>query len=32
MAPIDKDLIDQGMLDNKEKEWINNYHKRYITI
>ena len=27
MAPIDKDLIDQGMLDNKEKEWINNYHK-----
>ncbi len=28
MAPIDKDLIDQGMLDNKEKEWINNYHKK----
>ena len=27
MAPIDKDLIDLNILDGKEKNWINNYHK-----
>ena len=27
MAPIDKSLIDVKILNNKEKNWINNYHK-----
>ena len=27
MAPIDKDLISQKILDKKEKDWINSYHK-----
>jgi hypothetical protein len=27
MAPIDKDLIDTKILDVKEINWINNYHK-----
>ena len=27
MAPIDKDLIDPKTLNNKEKNWINNYHE-----
>jgi Xaa-Pro aminopeptidase len=28
MAPIDKDLIDLKILNNKEKNWLNNYHKK----
>ncbi|MDA8771291.1 aminopeptidase P family protein [Candidatus Pelagibacter bacterium] len=28
MAPIDKSLIDVQILNNKEKKWINNYHKK----
>ena len=28
MAPIDKDLIDETLLNSKEKKWINNYHKK----
>ena len=28
MAPIDKSLIDIKILNNKEKNWINNYHKK----
>ena len=28
MAPIDKDLIDQKILNKNEKKWINNYHKK----
>jgi len=28
MAPIDKDLIQASILNKKEKEWINNYHKK----
>ncbi len=27
MAPIDKSLIIKKNLNEKEKEWINNYHK-----
>ena len=27
MAPLDKSLIDVKILNNKEKNWINNYHK-----
>jgi Xaa-Pro aminopeptidase len=26
MVPIDKDLIDQNILNKKEKNWLNNYH------
>ena len=28
MAPIDKSLIDYSILNNFEKVWINNYHKK----
>ena len=28
MAPIDKELIDESLLSRKEKNWINDYHKR----
>ncbi len=28
MAPIDKDLINQKMLNKSEKEWLNIYHKK----
>ena len=28
MAPIDKDMIDLKILNNKEKKWINDYHKK----
>tara|TARA_B100001059_G_C17814929_1_gene574577 strand:+ start:298 stop:2004 length:1707 start_codon:yes stop_codon:yes gene_type:complete len=31
MAPIDKELIDCKILDNKEKNWINNYHKKVYS-
>ena len=27
MAPIEKDLIIKESLNNKEKRWLNNYHK-----
>jgi Xaa-Pro aminopeptidase len=27
MAPIEKDLIIQEMLNKNEKDWLNNYHK-----
>ena len=27
MAPIERDLIDKSLLNNKEKEWLNKYHK-----
>ena len=32
MAPIDKDLIDQNILNKNEKIWLNNYHKRFLII
>ena len=28
MVPLDKDLIEKKMLNQKEKEWINSYHKK----
>jgi Xaa-Pro aminopeptidase len=28
MAPIDKELIDQKILNNNEKQWLNDYHER----
>ena len=28
MTPIDKDLIDEKLLNQKEREWINSYHKK----
>jgi len=28
MAPIDKDLIDQKILNKSEKNWLNSYHKK----
>ena len=28
MVPLDKDLIEKKMLNQKEKEWINGYHKK----
>ena len=31
MAPIDKDLIDQNILDRSEKKWINDYHKKVFN-
>ena len=27
MAPIDKSLIEGSILNSKEKNWVNNYHK-----
>ena len=27
MAPIDKNLINENILNNNEKNWINNYHQ-----
>ncbi len=31
MAPIDKDLINSKILNTKEKNWINNYHKKVFS-
>ena len=31
MVPIDKDLIDLKILNNKEKIWLNNYHKKVFN-
>ena len=28
MAPIEKELIDINLLNNKEKNWLNDYHKK----
>ena len=28
MAPIDKELINESLLSRKEKNWINDYHKK----
>ena len=28
MAPIDKDLIDKKILNRKERNWLNKYHKK----
>ena len=28
MAPIEKELIDINLLSNREKKWINDYHKK----
>ena len=28
MAPIDKELIDKALLNEKEKKWLNDYHSR----
>ena len=28
MAPIEKELIDVNLLNNKEKNWINHYHQK----
>ena len=27
MVPIDKDLINESILNKNEKDWLNNYHK-----
>ena len=27
MVPIDKELIDETLLNSNEKKWLNNYHK-----
>ena len=32
MAPIDKELIDLKILNKNEKNWLNNYHKKYLII
>ena len=31
MTPIDKNLIDKNMLNEKEKRWLNNYHKKVFN-
>ena len=31
MVPIDKDLIDKSLLNNKEKKWLNKYHKKVFN-
>ena len=31
MAPIDKDFIDQSILNKNEIRWLNNYHKSVFT-
>tara|TARA_B100001057_G_scaffold13815_1_gene13124 strand:+ start:5379 stop:7097 length:1719 start_codon:yes stop_codon:yes gene_type:complete len=31
MAPIDKNLIDQNFLNEREKNWLNNYHKKVFN-
>jgi Xaa-Pro aminopeptidase len=31
MAPIDKDLIDQQILNKNEKNWLNDYHKKVFN-
>ena len=31
MAPIDKDLIDSNVLNENEKNWLNNYHKKVFN-
>ena len=31
MAPIDKELIDIKILNKKEKNWLNNYHKKVFN-
>ena len=31
MAPIDRELIDKNILNEKEKSWINDYHKRVFN-
>ena len=31
MAPIDKDLIDQNIMNKKEKNWLNSYHKEVFN-
>ena len=28
LVPIDKDLIDKSILNQKEKKWLNNYHMK----
>ena len=28
LVPIEKDLINKNLLDNKEKDWLNRYHNR----
>ena len=31
MAPIDKDLIKETLLNANERKWINNYHKKVFN-
>ena len=31
MVPIDKDLLDLAILNKKEKDWLNSYHKKVFT-
>ena len=31
MAPIDKELIDQSLLNINEKKWLNSYHKKVFN-
>ena len=30
MTPIDKELIEFGLLNKKERNWLNSYHKKYF--
>ena len=32
MAPIDKDLIDQSLLNKKKKKWLNEYHYKVFKL
>ena len=32
LVAIDKDLIDQKILNESEKKWINEYHKKFLTV
>ncbi len=31
-VPIDKRLIDAGMLSNRELDWLNDYHRKVLAI
>ena len=32
MVPIDKELIDDKLLNQNEREWLNKYHKNVFKI
>ena len=31
MVPIEKDLIDQSLLNRKERSWLNKYHQKVFN-